>query len=402
MEGVEPTQPQRDEQEHTLSNQETHQSQGKAMRQFTAVNNYLFTPPEHTVDSFSQQTDNEQTTEPTRWQTTLPPIQSHTPPASPETNALPSIADATGFSSPDIILFPPPQQSGRAGSPTPLFHNDEVRETPVKIVESNVRNAPVQQAQSTDPDVFPRILGVRNADQALEYWESRVRELKNLNHARSTLPSPRASTYRNRDPLSQEQLHRVSKPTGSNKARSAPKAATKPKVTAAASAERSPAPRKRTPKARTYHDFVDSAFPSAQQSNKHKRAPPSKKVEGDNVSWMELSDFAPPISTLDSNSKPLKATWHGSPTDLSTDPDRSHLHQQEVGVAETLRLTGAQYMSNKRKIFQARVQAIKDGKNFTKTAAQGACPIDVNKASQLWEAFEKVGWFKESWFEQYL
>ena len=48
------------------------------------------------------------------------------------------------------------------------------------------------------------------------------------------------------------------------------------------------------------------------------------------------------------------------------------------------------------------MQAYKDGKNFTKTAAQGVCAIDVNKASQLWDAFQKVGWFEEHWYEKYM
>ena len=30
---------------------------------------------------------------------------------------------------------------------------------------------------------------------------------------------------------------------------------------------------------------------------------------------------------------------------------------------------------------------------FRKTDSQKACKIDVNKASKLWSAYEKIGWF---------
>ena len=88
--------------------------------------------------------------------------------------------------------------------------------------------------------------------------------------------------------------------------------------------------------------------------------------------------------------------------DLDKDPDRELLHPQELAVAAKLRLSCAQYLTNKRKIFRARLQTLKDGKNFTKTAAQGACAIDVNKASQLWDAFNRVGWFDEKWYAAHL
>jgi len=42
------------------------------------------------------------------------------------------------------------------------------------------------------------------------------------------------------------------------------------------------------------------------------------------------------------------------------------------------------------------------GKEFRKTDAQQACKIDVNKASKLWTAFDKVGWFKKDFFLQRL
>ena len=395
--------------------------QEHAKSQFTPVNGYLWTPPENTVDSFSK----DDTTAPvTEWQNKLPPLQARTPPASPTNNSLPSIASATGFSTQDSPLFPE-RRTDRARSQTPLFETDR-SQSPQRAQSApssgddgaagsmsdlrshlpaiNTIAASALTDKPSSSEIFPAILGVRTPRDALSYWYSRLGELADMRKATSKLPSPKTSSSPERDWLSKSQLRRVSKPTGISKSRTVPKSVSRPKAPTAAShpVEKASPPRRRTPKVRTYSDFVDSAFPQQQQQVKHKRAPPSKKVESDNVSWSELPNFAPSTSTLESNAKSLKATWHGNPVDLSSDPDRIHLHPQELAVAATLRLSCAQYLSNKRKIFQGRLQALKDGKNFTKTAAQGACSIDVNKASQLWEAFERVGWFKESWFEQYL
>jgi hypothetical protein len=88
--------------------------------------------------------------------------------------------------------------------------------------------------------------------------------------------------------------------------------------------------------------------------------------------------------------------------DLSNDPDRPLLAQNELSLAATLRLSCAIYLSSKRRIFEARVKALKIGKEFRKTDAQQACKIDVNKASKLWTAYERVGLFDNKHFEQFL
>ena len=49
-------------------------------------------------------------------------------------------------------------------------------------------------------------------------------------------------------------------------------------------------------------------------------------------------------------------------------------------------------------MFSAKVEYIRMGKSFTKTAAQTVTNIDVNKTSKLWEAFDRVGWWDEKWF----
>lgn len=132
------------------------------------------------------------------------------------------------------------------------------------------------------------------------------------------------------------------------------------------------------------------------------RLPGTKRPE--DVDYNALPDFAPPTSTLPpGNPKSLKADWPSNNLlNLSNDPDRHMLHEAELNLAATLRLTCATYLCSKRRIFEARLNALKIGKEFRKTDAQQACKIDVNKASKLWTAYDKVGWFNKAYFQQFL
>ncbi|KAI9807509.1 MAG: hypothetical protein M1825_005449 [Sarcosagium campestre] len=123
----------------------------------------------------------------------------------------------------------------------------------------------------------------------------------------------------------------------------------------------------------------------------------------EDVDFDVLADFCPPLQTLPANNpKSLKADWRGQALDLSGDPHRHLLHDAEATLAATLRLSCATYLCSKRRIFAARVAALRNGKEFRKTDSQQACKIDVNKASKLWTAFEKVGWLKAEHFEAFL
>ncbi|OAL01731.1 hypothetical protein IQ06DRAFT_315566 [Phaeosphaeriaceae sp. SRC1lsM3a] len=123
----------------------------------------------------------------------------------------------------------------------------------------------------------------------------------------------------------------------------------------------------------------------------------------DDTDYNALPDYCPPLDTLPKgNPKALKAEWKGTVLDLSNDPDRHMLHEAEVNLAATLRLNCATYLCSKRRVFQARIEALRIGKEFRKTDAQQACKIDVNKASKLWQSYEKVGWFNPDYFRQYL
>ncbi|KAI9670135.1 MAG: hypothetical protein M1817_004472 [Caeruleum heppii] len=131
-----------------------------------------------------------------------------------------------------------------------------------------------------------------------------------------------------------------------------------------------------------------------------------KRVIGtsrDDVDFGALLDIAPPLETLSvGHPKALKADWRGQMLDLSLDPHRHLLHEAEIHLASTLRLSCATYLCSKRRIFLARLDALRIGKEFRKTDSQQACKIDVNKASKLWTAFEKVGWFNPEYFRQWL
>lgn len=157
---------------------------------------------------------------------------------------------------------------------------------------------------------------------------------------------------------------------------------------------------KRTPK-------PSPAIKALSYPSKGRSETPESKVSGqkrpEDVDYNSLPDFSPPVSTLQLSPKTLKADWTSTnPLNLSTDPDRHMLHETEVTLAATLRLSCATYLCSKRRIFEARLNALRISKEFRKTDAQQACKIDVNKASKLWTAFDKVGWFNKDFFLQHL
>lgn len=131
------------------------------------------------------------------------------------------------------------------------------------------------------------------------------------------------------------------------------------------------------------------------------RAPGTKRAN--DIDHRTLPDYSPPLSTLPSDPKALKVDWRSNgPVPLSDDMDRRLLHEAEKVLASTLRLQCSQYLVCKKRIFMQVLENHKKGKPFRKTDAQQACNIDVNKASQLWTAFNKVGWFDRKHFSKHL
>ncbi|MCJ1323406.1 hypothetical protein MMC10_000066 [Thelotrema lepadinum] len=143
-----------------------------------------------------------------------------------------------------------------------------------------------------------------------------------------------------------------------------------------------------------------SAIPRAQrEGTPRKRASPAKKSEPPSFDYSKIPDYSPLSNTLPDHPKSLSVDWQGNALDLSRDPDRDLLHEAELYLASRLRLTCASYLCVKRRIFVGRVNNFVRGKKFTKTDAQSCGHIDVNKASKIWTAYEKVGWFDRKYFE---
>ncbi|KAK3337705.1 hypothetical protein B0T19DRAFT_438350 [Cercophora scortea] len=115
-----------------------------------------------------------------------------------------------------------------------------------------------------------------------------------------------------------------------------------------------------------------------------------------------LPDYCPPLESLPNKPNSLKVDWKGTALDLSNDPHAHLLHPDELHLAGCLRLDCATYLTSKRRIFIRRLECVRIKKEFRKTDAQQACKIDVNKASKLWTAYERVGWLDERWMRSFL
>ena len=175
---------------------------------------------------------------------------------------------------------------------------------------------------------------------------------------------------------------------------------TKRAISRVVTSAKTPLPRaKRPPKVSPIAKLM--GYPTKGRSETPDRVPGAKRED---VDYNSLPDYAPPTSTLPKgNPKVLKADWPSNNVlNLANDPDRHMLHEAEINLAGTLRLNCATYLCSKRRIFEARLNALRIGKEFRKTDAQQACKIDVNKASKLWSAYDKVDWFNKGYFEQHL
>ncbi|GMM59096.1 hypothetical protein DAKH74_057130 [Maudiozyma humilis] len=176
----------------------------------------------------------------------------------------------------------------------------------------------------------------------------------------------------------------------------------------------SPAPRVRPKTPAPEPRVVKPRTPSTQPHRRH-HAPVtsplasaavlagSQSAHAPNMAWEKLPDYAPPTSTLPANNvKCLKVEWKGSPMNLSNDPLRNRLHPAELVLAQVLRLPCDLYLDSKRRLFLEKVCRMKKGLTFRRTDAQKACRIDVNKASRLYAAYEKVGWLADENFKSFV
>ncbi|KAL7276045.1 hypothetical protein RUND412_000989 [Rhizina undulata] len=159
-----------------------------------------------------------------------------------------------------------------------------------------------------------------------------------------------------------------------------------------------------TPKVSSYDNYSTPESRMLTPARDSSVAPSRPRTSGssrEDTAFELIPDYSPSIDTL-TNPKCLKAEWKGTPLDLSQDPHRDLLHPAELALASVLRLSCASYLASKRRIFQEKVQRAKVGKEFRKTDSQKACKIDVNKASKLWAAYDKFGWFDRRYIENHL
>ncbi|TKA73130.1 hypothetical protein B0A55_06256 [Friedmanniomyces simplex] len=374
---------------------------------------HLHTPQDQIYDSFTPDGDK------------VEPGKKVALPISPESPVLQSFASSASHPAQDDVLFPDNTQSDNQD---PLFesHSEQSESQEQDIVvpptASPVRPQKVIEIPNPAYVRGTQILLEPSHKAALSYYKDCMAGLESTRGAQraaGTLPFPQLSSVQPRDPVSDQQVRLLStrplltRPAGVAKLKSPPKtAAVKAKTTLkaalpkAATPEKAttPARRSRTPRQRSNPNLQGATIPGDDEK-KHKRAAPSKNTapKESDLHWREMDDFAPPLSSLDGSNR-LKATWGPGtvPLDVHDEPDADCLSEIEMKVAATLRLKPVQYLANKRRIFNAKVESLKANKSFTKTAAQNECNIDVNKASALWTAFDQAGWFERRWFEQYL
>jgi hypothetical protein len=364
----------------------------------------LMSPPEPTpLDSFNYAGASQaQSKDAANAAMTFRPPMS--PPVSPfhkaESNAstsIPSLGPPTPSSGPiqDPILYPP--QDGPPSTPSPpqrpLFEPMEV-DVHERIVNDHIATRP--------PGLFRRVTPPNEAEYELALsFKSQMMQ--------TMVKDPRAWLRRNREQLladrraaakaskmrlpkllparmpatsvsllppikiAKVRADRVTKPTSSSKAPSSVPRPIRTNNTPARVARGTPPPESRRIVAPNRED---------------------KKFD-------ELPDYCPPVGSLPDKPNSLKVDWKGTPIDLANDPHAHLLHPDEISLAANLRLDCATYLTSKRRIFIRRLECARVGKEFRKTDAQQACKIDVNKASKLWTAFEKVGWLKLEWMRQW-
>lgn len=302
------------------------------------------------------------------------------PPVSPETR-LDRLDDA-GIVVRDPILYP-----HRDASPQPLPHQQPLFVNDAKLEAQRVVEAHIS-ARAQKPDYRETSPPVRDDYVLALEFKSQVAKLFNANQRKwaARERSYLAEDERIRKAHQRKILAKIAPAPHGSKTLSnrivrsppKPKKVPRPERTQKATHPRNEGPGGKTPI----------------------RQPPTNGTTREDRDFRALTDYSPPLSTLPQKANSLKVDWKGAPIDLSDDPDRHLLHPDELALAANLRLDCATYLTSKRRIFLSRIDCLRRGKEFRKTDSQQACKIDVNKASKLWQAFDKVGWLDRKYFER--
>ncbi|GKT51275.1 switch 2 [Colletotrichum spaethianum] len=320
------------------------------------------------------------------------PSMPMSPPVSPYITESSNVP-VPGTPAKDPILYP---RDDTASSPTqpPLFPSTESIEHRRIVDEHIVARPPGLFREGSPPQREDYELALQLKSQVMRLFANKrkswyekereqVRADRKLNHARWN------SVVR----------YQTIAPAKSAPAKATKSAPTKPKVATSANSKpdrvvkpQAPRPVRTSPPTR--HIRRVSATPD-----------PARRVVAPNREdrdFAALPDYCPPLSSLPDKPNSLKVDWKGAPIDLSDDTNVHLLHPDEVTLAANLRLDCATYLTSKRRIFVRRLECARVGKEFRKTDAQQACKIDVNKASKLWTAFDKVGWLELKWMSKFV
>ncbi|KAI1638087.1 hypothetical protein F4809DRAFT_649544 [Biscogniauxia mediterranea] len=327
------------------------------------------------------------------------PIPPLSPPISPATktddHALSVVPSAINPVQ-DPILYPtrdiahsPPQQ--------PLFTQDDSIDTQ-RIVDDHMVARPAELfREATPPKREDYELMLFFSSQVMKKYKENPRSW--LQRERALLLADRRAGARNR----QFKLPHIlpAKPQPIRKETQRGKPVRAPKVSKPVEAKPAipPRPIRSGPFPSPGSRQLPARVPSTTPDPTPRRAVAPNREDKD---FEALPNYCPPTDNLPNKPNSLKVDWKGTPIDLSCDPHRHLLHPDEVTLAANLRLDCATYLTSKRRMFIRRVECLRVGKEFRKTDAQQACKIDVNKASKLWTAFDKVGWLHKDWVKSYV
>ncbi|PHH60172.1 hypothetical protein CDD81_2058 [Ophiocordyceps australis] len=376
--------------------------------------NSLMSPPDLVLDSFNHLATAAKTpaSKAAHAPGQQPPLMS--PPVSPLSKPIVASADscrvmpAIGPHSKDPVLYPSEDHSSLGAIQAPLFVPAELEQR--RIVEQHVR-------ARSQHDMFALVSPPRREDYELILsFKMKVLELFRANPSawlrkeRALLQADRragAGRWRVSGPSRTLASKAATKRSGDR----VHKASTTATTTAQHKAPHANASSRQTRKISGASSLsmgaarAREAAPGAATGRVSLTPEPSRRGQAPNredKNFDALPDYCPPLDSLPDRPNCLKTEWRGNPIDLTNDPYLHLLHHDEVPLAANLRLDCATYLTSKRRIFERRLQCLRTGKEFRKTDAQQACKIDVNKASKLWTAFEKVGWLNAHWVRQFL
>lgn len=324
------------------------------------------------------------------------------PPVSPFTKASHAIGplDTVQPDNKDVILYPLADNS-MSPPPAPLFnHTLESIETIAdtdRLVDEHIASRPASLFREVQPPrreeyklaLYFRSDVMSKFNQNPRGWLSQERELLRADRKHTSLSRP---------------IHRLPTILPASKPAAPRLPMIKPVIPSANRVEKIRSPKM---KIQTQPPRPIRATPAPGRGTIRVSATPEPRTRTvapnrEDKDFNSLPDYCPPLDSLPPKPNSLKVDWKGNALDLSKDPHAKLLHPDELHLAAGLRLDCATYLTSKRRIFMRRLECAKIPKEFRKTDAQQACKIDVNKASKLWTAYEKVGWLDLKWAHRFM